>query len=84
MGSKGLSMEVPRLGVLATMCRFSWVVLLAPSSSPEVDFLSGWCRRCRWPGWVIGCGEGGGGYNYFLSGYVLLECNLTGLFIISM
>ena len=24
------------------------------------------------------------GYKYFLSGYVLLECNLTGLVIISM
>ena len=27
---------------------------------------------------------GGGGYKYFLSGYVLLECNLMGLIIISM
>ena len=26
----------------------------------------------------------GGGYKYFLSGYVSLECNLTGLVIISM
>ena len=33
------------------------------------------------------CGSlvvGRGGYRYFLSGYVLLECNLTGLVIISM
>ena len=35
------------------------------------------CRLCRRPGWGIGCGERG--YKYFLSGYVLLECNLTGL-----
>ena len=39
-----------------------------------------WCRR---PRWVIGCGEGGG-LQYFLAGYVLLECNLMGLLIISM
>ena len=31
-----------------------------------------------------GCGEGGGGYKYFLSGYVLLECNMMGSVIISM
>ena len=37
---------------------------------------------CRPPGWVIDCGEGG--YRYFLSDYVLLECNLTGLVITSM
>ena len=33
--------------------------------------------RTGYWGLVIGCGEGG--YKYFPSGYVLLECNLTGL-----
>ena len=28
---------------------------------------------------VIGCGEGGGLHVFYPSGYVLLECNLTGL-----
>ena len=38
-------------------------------------------KSLRWPGWMTGLWlwGGGGGYEYFLSGYMLLDCNLTGL-----
>ena len=43
--------------------------------------LGGPNKGLRRPGWglVIGCGDGGEGYECFPSGYVLLERNLMGL-----